>query len=124
MNRFLCSACLALAAALPLTMSACSSATKSDPITAEQVPAPVMQTLDKEGSGGEVLSRSRKTVKDSSVYNFNVSMGGKIYDISIDEKGTFLGKQLVGQPTSDPRNEVGGTQIRRDLKNAGVRNER
>lgn len=102
----------------------CSPAQRIDSISADQVPAPVMSTLEREADGGEVLSRVRWSEDGKSHYTFDVSMGGKIYELKILETGELVGKDLVDQPSADPRTDIGRTQMRQDLKRAGIRNER
>lgn len=119
-----CTCLGSLAILAGVVLSGCASNGTETPVPVDQLPPAVRATLDREALGGEVTESEYEIKNGAKVYSFDVMINGKEYDMDIGENGELLGKKLADQAPADPRTGSGATQMRRDLKNAGVRNER
>jgi hypothetical protein len=63
-------------------------------VTADELPAAVKKTLDKAAQGGKVREIERETEGGKTVYEAEVVIKGKTYEIEIAENGTLIGKSL------------------------------
>jgi uncharacterized membrane protein YkoI len=67
---------------------------KEETITADQLPAPVKATLDKETAGGNVEKLEKETKDDKTVYEAKATLDGKEWKFKIRADGQLLKKEL------------------------------
>lgn len=67
---------------------------KEQTITADQLPAPVKATLDKETAGGTVEKLEKETKEDKTVYEAKATLDGKEWKFKIRADGQLLKKEL------------------------------
>ena len=65
-------------------------------VTREQLPEAVKATLDKEAKGGKVEDIEKQTLDGKVIYEADVILGGKEWEIRIAADGTLVGKKLEG----------------------------
>ncbi len=64
-------------------------------VTREQLPPAVRATLDKEAKDGKITDIDKETTKSGkTVYEADVVIDGKNYEIKIAEDGALIGKKL------------------------------
>ncbi len=60
----------------------------------EDLPAPVRQTLTKAADGGTIKEIEKETENGKTVYEAEVVIGGKTYEIKISESGKLISKKI------------------------------
>ncbi len=63
-------------------------------ITADQVPAAVKATMEKEAGGAPLSEFEKETDEGKTVYEADATSGGQTYEIAVAEDGTLLKKKL------------------------------
>ncbi len=106
-----------------LAMAGCA-AEREMKVELEEVPTAVRQTLDRERMGGPVLESEKEIANGKTVYSFDVTIDGKMYDLEIAEDGSLIRKKLEDEPSGDPRQGAKQPDFNRDLGNSGMKNER
>jgi uncharacterized membrane protein YkoI len=90
---------------LGLTAVACSSNPQKEDqeeheqkvelqITADQLPPPVKDTMQKEADGADLTQLEKETKGDKTHYEAHAAIDGKDYEIKVAEDGTLLKKSL------------------------------
>lgn len=78
---------------------------QEETITADQLPAPVKATLDKETTGGTVEKLEKETKGDKTVYEAKASVDGKEWKFKIRADGQLLKKELKEGGDEDKDND-------------------
>jgi uncharacterized membrane protein YkoI len=73
-------------------------------MTLEQVPPAVRATLEREARGAAIKTVDKEESKGRTIYETDVMMDGKNWEIKVDQDGKVVSKKL------DPENEKGGTK--------------
>jgi hypothetical protein len=87
--------------ALCLALSACAMAqdkTENEEnekkLSRDQIPAAVLKTLEKESENAKLDDVEKQMADGKTVYEADVQIGGKTYEIRVAEDGTLLSKKL------------------------------
>jgi len=67
---------------------------KETPVTMDQLPAPVKATLMKEAGNGKVEEIDKETENGRTIYEADVMLDGKKWEIKIDQDGQLIRKAL------------------------------
>lgn len=112
-----------LAGILGLGLAGCACGTKASEakddddkdevkITIDQLPSPVKAMLDQESNGGKIGELEKETKEGKMVYEADVTIGDKPYEIKIAEDGTLLKKKL--DKDDDDKKDEGGKEDKDD----------
>jgi hypothetical protein len=77
---------------------------KEQPVSLDQLPAAVKSTLMKEAGDGKVQEIERMTQRGRTVYEADVMMEGKKWELTVREDGQLLKKQLDEE--DDPEDDT------------------
>jgi uncharacterized membrane protein YkoI len=59
-----------------------------------EVPPAVRNALNREAGGAQISDVERETEDGRTIYEANVTSGGKTWDIKVDENGKVIGKEV------------------------------
>jgi hypothetical protein len=82
---------LAMMAAAGLAVG-CAGHEKTIPMN--QVPAQVRAGLEQAAAGGQITEVEKGTKNGKVVYSADATINGKAYDITVDESGKLISKEL------------------------------
>lgn len=82
---------LALVAAAGLVVG-CAGHEKT--ISINDVPSPARAGLERAAAGGKITSIEKGTKDGKVVYSADATINGKAYDITVDESGKLISKEL------------------------------
>src|SRR5687767_12636062 len=68
--------------------------TNEIPVTMADLPPPARATLERESSGGKVVSIEREMEAGQTVFSADVLLQGKTWDIVVAEDGELISKEL------------------------------
>ena len=71
---------------------------REEKISMSQVPAAVKATIEREIKGGRITEIVKKTIRGTTIYEFEVQAGGRELDYSVAADGKFIGIEGPGYP--------------------------
>jgi len=88
-----------LAIVLAATLGLCSCSymihdESEEEISLAQCPAPVKATIEKEAKGGTIEEIEKETENGKVIYEAEIVVGGKAYEIRVAPDGKLLSKEL------------------------------
>jgi uncharacterized membrane protein YkoI len=67
---------------------------EEEKVKVENVPAAVRTTIDEQSAGGAVEDIARESEDGKTIYEVDVKVGGKDYELKIAEDGKLISKKL------------------------------
>jgi Ethanolamine utilization protein EutJ (predicted chaperonin) len=93
---------LALVAAAGLAVG-CAGHEKTIALT--DMPGPARAGLERAAAGGQITSVEKTTKNGQVVYSADATINGKAYDITVDESGKLISKELEEENEKGEKNE-------------------
>jgi hypothetical protein len=86
--------CLALISCAAIAQDKTENEENEKKLSQDQIPAAVLKTLQKESDNAKLDDVEKQSDGDKTVYEADVSINGKIYEIRVSDDGTLLSKKL------------------------------